>query len=124
MQRAILDALDEVGVMHVHDPEGQSWRYCSFRDSQDAEVDVSHIYAVGQVRHHLADMMHKTRWLYGWDNTTGTRKPQWGRTRQVPDFGFTASFSRALYGLIARQLLRPVWRYGLQVGRVEYVCKC
>jgi hypothetical protein len=129
MQRAILDTLDVVGAVNTPGHDGVSWDDLfeggrDFLDSEGAAVDVSRIYAVRQVRLHLAHTLHKTDWLYGWDNTTGIRKPQWGRTRQVPSNRFQASFSRALAGLMARQVLRPVWpRWELR-ARVEYVSKC
>jgi len=87
MQRAILDALDTVGAINVHDPTGYGWRWCSFCDSQGTDVEVSRIYNVRRLRVYLADTQHKTRWLHGWDNTAGLRKPLWGPTRQVPSFG-------------------------------------
>jgi hypothetical protein len=129
MQRAILEALEVVGAVNTPGDDGGSSsalfeRKREFLDREGAAVEASHIYAVRQVRLHLAHAMGKTDWLYGWDNTTGIRKPQWGRTRQVPSNRFQASFSRALAGLMARQVLRPVWpRWELR-ARVEYVSKC
>jgi hypothetical protein len=129
MQRRILDALDVVGTMNARGPDGFSWddpceRHRDFVDSADTAVDVSRIYIVRQVRHHLAHTMGKTTWRYGWDSTVGLRKPQWGRRRKVPSNCFQASFTRALSGLIARQVLRPVRPRWVLRARVEYVCKC
>jgi hypothetical protein len=146
MQRAILDALDPariwVDTVDGH-PGWYKWRYREswFEDSQAAFVDVEQVYDVGDTRRYLAHQLGATTQLYGWNNGGGRRKPVWEPTRKAPSYCFQASFTRALYGLIARQLLRPVicikpepggdrlhWVNGLprarQLARVEFVSKC
>jgi hypothetical protein len=146
MQRAILEALDPARTRCDDKESGRiGWyavrfRGCEFVDDQYNEIDLSQIYVVQDTRRYLAHQLNATTQLYGWNNGGGLRKPVWEPTRKAPSYRFQASFTRALYGLIARQLLRPVirldeqgwsrlnWIDGLPRGRqrtrVEFVTKC
>lgn len=102
-----------------------------FSDRDGDKVDPTHVYSVMLLRRAIATQMGKTHQLYAW-HSGGFRKPVWEPTRQAPTNCFQTSFTRALRGLIARQLVRPVYPdylYALRMSiawrpRVEYVCKC